>query len=449
VAKKASSSKFAVSDLLFKPEPPILPADVKRLFHARSAELSRGLETLKANLDIDGKRSKRSDKRPWVIHGESRSGKSHLARRIFAELPSTGGRIQCIIPCGGRLDAMILMRELFEDLRGQYKNRLLDQRMDDNPLAQPIVALAEQLIDKIALFKNDVQAVELTYEAASKKSFDLGTELGGAPLLLKFLTKIQTEQSSKNSVKVTLRPPTPLDLAEVCGIMVETLLRLGRLRHALILVDDVDLIEGYISSQQNARQQRSVLAEALSALHGTAGVDVVLTARSWYAHAKKDLSTLIDLALASQLTPDELIGIHDRRFKLYGGKSGLAGFLARPALQQFAQDVEGLPGVFLQHLNTAFYHYQNEGDPAERDYPWLLQVFLRRLPDWRDKCGKAMAAIEQAMKSGRRTVDISEGNPFFGTVLDNEFVYQSYDSETTYFISGFMRKVLASSGGSP
>ena len=34
-----------------------------------------------------------------------------------------------------------------------------------------------------------------------------------------------------------------LDLAEYCGLMVETLIGLGLLKHALILIDDVDLLE--------------------------------------------------------------------------------------------------------------------------------------------------------------------------------------------------------------
>jgi hypothetical protein len=447
VAKAGQSSKFAVNDLLFKPEPPVAPRDVKELFKGRAAELERGRETLKANLDLEGERSKRADKRPWVVHGESRSGKSHLARRIFADIPPRKDRIQCLIPSGGRLDALAVMRDLFETLRGEYKSRIWDQTLTEDPLKQPAVQLVEQLVEKIGMFASGVQAVELTHEAGERDSVDLGAELGGAPLLFKFLTKYQTERTQKNAIKVTLRAPVALDLAEVCGIMVEALLRLQLVKHALILVDDVDLLEGYVSAQQNARQQRPVLAAALHALHGTPGVDVVLTARSWYAHAQKDLSTLVDLALAQPMTPDELAAVHDSRLGVYGGKSGIRSFLSRPALRELANDVDSLPGVFIQHLGTAFYHYQNEAEHGERDYDWFLGVFRRRLPDWRDKCGRGLAAIEQAMRDGRRTVDVTDGNPFFGTVLDNEFVHQSYDSETTYFISGVMRRLLRESVG--
>jgi hypothetical protein len=150
------------------------------------------------------------------------------------------------------------------------------------------------------------------------------------------------------------------------------------------------------------------------------------------------------------MTPEELAGIHDRRLKVYGGKS-VKPFLTRTALEQLGKDVEGLPGVFLQHLDSAFYQFQNESDWQERSYQWLLDVFIGRLPEWRDKCGRGLAAIEKAMQENRRTVDVTEGNPFLATVLDNEWVYQSYDSETTYFISGLMRRLLheSSTRGGP
>ncbi len=440
-------SLFAVDTLLFKPEPPVLPKDVRALFHGREQELQRGLETLKANLDVEGKRSKQSDKRPWVIHGESRSGKSHLARRIFADMPSSALRLQCLISSGGRLDALTVLRDLFEVLRGEFKTRILDERLAASPLKNPDVRLVLQLIEKVGLFTSDVQAVELSSEEGERSAGDLGAELGGAPLLFKFLAKYQAERTQKNTVKLVLRPPTPLDVAEVCGIMVETLLRLQLLKHALLLIDDVDLLEGYVNPQQNARQQRTILANALDHLHGVPWIDVVLTARSWYAHAHKDLQPLVDLGEAPVMTPDQLAGIHDRRFKLYSGKRGPRSFLDRPALLQLAQDVEGLPGVFIQHLQTAFYHFQNEGQPGERDYAWFLDLFRRRLEGFRDRCRPAMEVVETAIRDGRGRVDVTAGNPFFGTVLDNELVYQSYYSETTYFISGLMWKVLNPSSG--
>ena len=207
-------------------------------------------------------------------------------------------------------------------------------------------------------------------------------------------------------------------------------------------MDDVDLLEGYLSPVRNARSQRSLLADAINVLHGAPGVDVVLTARSWYFHSRKELQTLVDLSKAPPMTADELIGVHDRRFQTYGKKRGPSGFLEPEALERLAQDVDGLPGVFLQHLQTAFYVFQNESEAEVRNYDWLVDVFRREIETVRDKCSLGLQAIEEAVRGGRLTVDVTQSNPFFGTVLENEFVYQSYYSETTYFMSGFLRKVL-------
>lgn len=440
MGKKSGASRYAVSADLFKPEPPISSKEIKDLFCGRQTEFVRGLELLKANFDVAGRQSKRGDKRPWVIHGESRSGKSHLARRIFAELPSTEKRIQIVVTAGERLDAITVMRELFELLRGEFMRRMSDQRLEQDFLKKPLVDIVRQLIERIALFRNDVQSVELSTEASRRDAFDVGGELSAAPLLSKFLAKYQTETVSKSAVKLNLRPPTPGDLADVCGIMIETLLTLHRINHALILVDDIDLLEAYQSATQNARQQRSILGQALDQLHGTPGIDVVLTARSWYVHSRKDLQTLVDLGMSRPMQAAELVEIHNRRLKTKG--RGTGPFLNADALLVVAGDVEGLPGVFLQHLDSAFYQFLNEEDPAPRDYDWFLEVFRQRIELFKQRCGPALELIRQAIHAGQMTIDVTKENPFFGTELHNDFVYQSYWNERNYFVSGLMRKLL-------
>jgi hypothetical protein len=348
-----------------------------------------------------------------------------------------------MIPSGGRLNALAVMRDLFETLRAEFQVRIFNPGFPSDPLRQPIVNLARQVIDKIGLFESGVQSATLTLEESDAEVVEAGLGTSGTALLLvKFLAKYQTQRTEKNIFGVSLRPPTPIDLAEVCGVIVETLLNLKLIQHALILVDDADLLEAYITPEQNARDQRSLLADALQVLHSAPGIDVVVTARSWYAHSRKELQTLVDLARSPTLSANELKKIHDQRFRLYGSKDWPYSFLTESALQQLAKDTEGLPGVFLQHLNAAFYEFQNEDGWQQHDYAWLINVFRSHIDNFREKCGPAFAAIEKSLKEGAPNVDVSQNNPFFGTVIDNEFVYQSYYSETTYFMSGILRKIL-------
>ena len=334
MAEKRQHSKYAIDQQLFKPEPPIEPRQVKRLFHGREREFLRGFEGLKSGIDIGGKRSRKDDKWPWVIHGESRSGKSHLARRIFAALPDTDLRPQFRIVAGGRLNAINVMRELFEEMRGRFLNRILDQRLTDDPLRFVDVQIAKQLVEEVGLFQSGVTSVTLSVEHSSTDTGDIGLELGGGTKLAKFVAKFQSQRAEKNAVNLTLRPPTPADLAEVCGIMAETLLRRKLIRHILILMDDVDLLEGYVSPDQNARAERSLLAEAIRILHDTAGMDLVVTARSWYYHAQKELQTLVDLAMANPIPVADMLGIHDQRWEVFAEKLSADGFLSRDALRE-------------------------------------------------------------------------------------------------------------------
>ena len=105
MSKKKAISKYAVDTSLFKPEPPADVKLVKALFAGRDAQLTRGYETLSNQCDVNGKRSKSFDKRPWVIHGESRSGKSHLARRILAEFRPNPMRLQFLVPAREKIEA--------------------------------------------------------------------------------------------------------------------------------------------------------------------------------------------------------------------------------------------------------------------------------------------------------------------------------------------------------
>ena len=73
-----------------------MPALVKDLFCWRDKELEQGLKVLDGNLDVGGMRAATRDKRPWVIHGDTRSGKSHLARRLMLE------KMYAFLPVAGR-----------------------------------------------------------------------------------------------------------------------------------------------------------------------------------------------------------------------------------------------------------------------------------------------------------------------------------------------------------
>jgi hypothetical protein len=210
------------------------------------------------------------------------------------------------------------------------------------------------------MFLNEAQSATITREKGDEATLEVGGELTG--LLGKLLGKYQSRESAKEARQIVLKPPTAQTLAEVCGVMVETLMRHKLAEHLLVLVDDVDLLDYAAPSPQQARVQRSLLTDALCTLHGQPGVDVVVTARSWFVYSGKDLTQLVDLT-QSALPPEVLIAIHDNHIRQFAAKAGLRRFLTPDALQAFAMVVpEGnnpFVGTALDNL-FVFQSYHNE-----------------------------------------------------------------------------------------
>src|SRR5262249_51764653 len=158
---------------------------------------------------------------------------------------------------GGQLDAIRVMWELYREFRDSFDIRIRDQKLKSDPLQISEIQISKQLVDRIALFESsNAQTLTLTFEKAGRTASEVAGEVGGGTLLAKFIAKLQREHSHKDGIQLSVRSPTPTDLADICGIIAETLLRNGLIRHMLVLLDDIDLLETYQSPQQNARVQR-------------------------------------------------------------------------------------------------------------------------------------------------------------------------------------------------
>jgi hypothetical protein len=51
--------------------------------------------------------------------------------------------------------------------------------------------------------------------------------------------------------------------------------------------------------------------------------------------------------------------------------------------------------------------------------------------------------IRKAAQEGRLEMIVGQTNPFFGTVFDNLFVFQSYYNEQCYFTSPLVKRIFA------
>src|SRR5205085_8513094 len=130
--------------------------------------------------------------------------------------------------------------------------------------------LVNNLIERMMLFLDEAQTATVTHERADESTIEVGGEL--SVLLDKFVGKFQSKNASKEARQIILKPPTAETLAELCGIMLETLMDLQLTDHLLVLVDDVDLLDPTASTVQSARVQRVLLTSALCTLHAQPGI---------------------------------------------------------------------------------------------------------------------------------------------------------------------------------
>ena len=186
-----------------------------------------------------------------------------------------------------------MIADIFRQLVGLFRERTQNERLPEPVAGRPNVGIVNNLIERMLLFLNEAQTATETQEKSADTTLEVGGEVSG--LLGKFVGKFQSKDTGKETRQVVLKAPTAEMLAELCGVMLETLMALKLADHLLVLVDDVDLLDPTAPTAQQARVQRALLTAAVCTLHGQPGIDVLLTARSWFVYSGKELNHLVDL----------------------------------------------------------------------------------------------------------------------------------------------------------
>ena len=430
---------------VFRAEPPEDDATAVKLMVGRDEVVKRAYQDLRRGWDKGGRKAKRGRKHPWLIEGETRSGKSHLARCLFARFKDDGGKCRKIqVPARARGDAVTVIHSIFELLRDEFF-AYYNNELSTNLVGQAYSELTCAVISGFDSFfgPGGVPAENVKVTTSRETTDTMGTEAAIFHLAAKF------QQSSKaaGATELTLRPPSPVLLAEVCGTIVDTLHRAGLLDHLLILVDDVDLLAPYEDPEHTGRATQAHLAAALCELHRAPCVDVVVTGRSWYAILQKEFTSLVDLVDAP-MTVAQLAEVHDRRLKMAVGRRSLPKeFLELGALEEAATLSSFLPGVFLQHLDAAFTQWgREEDDWTPRSLAWYLDFWRRRWDAYREFAPVAAERLAAAVAAGELVVDVTDGNFVADTRFDNVFAFQSYWNEKMYTIPPLARRILIEPG---
>jgi hypothetical protein len=442
VARQRSKADYGLD--VFRAEPPSDDRTAIRLLVGREDVVERAYQGLRRHLDIGGLTTKPTGKHPAIIQGETRSGKSHLAKCLFARFRESDKRLRIEVPARNRGDALAVIRAIFERLRDEFYGYFNGELAGD-VVGEQFMQLTATIVGGFDFFWGPggmtADSMKLT------TNWERADTVANEAAVFRLAAKFQNTSKSGGGTELTLRPPSALLLAEACGVIVDALNRAGLLDHVLVLVDDVDLVARYNSPQDNGRVSQSELATALCELHRSPCVDVVVTARSWYANSQKEFTPLVNLAAEPPLTPAQLAEIHDRRMALAIGKRALPRvFLAPEALEEAAAYASCLPGVFLQHLDASFDQWRREEDWGQRSAEWYLGVFRDLWNRYRQFAPAAAERLAQSVNAGKFTLDVEDENLLAGTVFDNEFAFQSYFNETTYIIPPLVRAIVRSVG---
>ncbi|MBF0625695.1 MAG: hypothetical protein HQL82_12905 [Magnetococcales bacterium] len=330
-------------------------------------------------------------------------------------------------------------RDLFLDCLAQVDPAQLDD------IGQAWFSRTIDLMEQVARFSSGANQVQWKVSRQDQSQLGLDVRATPVPKILQFQMRMGAGRGQGEEESVTLGVPGPDAYAEYIGIMVDTLLRLKRLDHLLILVDDADLLVVDAGDREYGEGertgQRSQLADALLALYRCRGIDVLLTARSLYARSKKEFHTLVDLSWHSPMPEETLAEIYGVHMVTFGPRDGDPGdFLPSPVVAEAARLANHLPGLFLQHLRIAYERSVREL-PFPRDIDWYLEVFRQRLREMLRISPDGTNVLLEAIRNNRMEISVPGSDPFYGSDLDNEFVIQSYYAHGLYEIVPLVSRI--------
>ncbi|MCA9569155.1 MAG: hypothetical protein KC656_15005, partial [Myxococcales bacterium] len=252
---------------LFQSNPPNDPDDIRGLFCNRERELAFGVALLQdQSLDRIG-----------AIHGETRCGKSHLARRLLVEVDELGlpflpiqVNANDLGTARGALESVFyaLLGALGEVPRGQV------EAIDSDSLGH--AAVFDQVLERLHAIEPLVEGIQIrrTEEHSQKlsRTASVSIDLGSSGNLGSSMERVSRQVFEQGVL-------TERQLAEVFLREASDLLHLVTCKRVLLYVDDLDLLaQGDESDGTQVRR----LIELLKVLATTDSVTVLASVRTQF-----------------------------------------------------------------------------------------------------------------------------------------------------------------------
>lgn len=370
---------------LFVSTPPSLDNDeeralVRALFYNRDRELAYATEKLKAG---------GTSGQVLAIHGATRAGKSHFARRLVLALEELRLPLTpVVVDANSKGSARAVLRELFQQL-----HRLLPSTAapGDDPAKYREAWLD---CDRVKpLLDGAVQEITFSVEHTRASAGSVGLRVGPQTAVAE--ARAQHERKDTEGSRYTLRAPTDEELTA----WVRYALGLFRQHHpryrALFLLDDADLVaRGGIEGTEAAQ----TLFDRLSDLAKDSGCLVLVTVRQRaYNGRDKEFDTLAELKRWRD--PKDTLAVYHRHVERF--HEGREVF-TEEAITCLAEESMGMVGMFLQLCGEV--HRLAYGEPLPLDWSTVKRCLREQFEDWAatPELLPIAAQVRTAMRDARR-----------------------------------------------
>ena len=391
---------------LFVSTPPSLDQRelVRALFYNRDRELSYATEKLRAG-GVSGQ--------ILAIHGATRAGKSHFARRLVLEvegqhLPLT----PLVVDANSKGSARAVLREMFQRL-----HRLLPQ---EPPPGNDPTAYAEAWADcdrVKPLLDGSVQEITFSVERArtTQRSGGVGLRIGPQVAFagLQLDARAMREQKETGGEKYTLRSPTDEELTG----WVKFVLALFRQHYpgyrVLFVVDDADLVAR--GGNEGTEASQSLYDRLDDLAHDPACLVVVTVRQRAYNGRDKEFDTLAELKRWRD--PNDTLAVYRRHVERF--HEGRDVFTPE-ALTKLAEECMGMVGMFLQLCGELY--RMGFGETLPMGWEAVKRCLAEQFDDWSNtpELLPIAARVREAMARNTKEVRFDaalENNPLLLRVL--------------------------------
>lgn len=397
--------------MLFDPNPPEAEGDVEALFHNRVNELRDAMDKLRAP---------HLPALPLVVHGPSRSGKSHFARYLVQVAVREGAPFfPILVAAGEKMNARRVLARMYRRLLdtipqfppGVKGEEALEGWQRELQEFHEVLPLVDDASKEFELETTRVEAQQrqsrFGFSFGPSVTFKSALPTAGAHTVepkvdLKLEATRGSDQSRSETHKVKGKVSLPTDEHVVAwiGRLLALRRRIDARTRVLFTVDDLDLLD----PRKESGDVCGVLLDLLTELTRTSDCVVIVTVRTRsYNERAKDLPLLAHIRGWSDT--GELRRVYDLRVEQLN--DGEAVFEPE-AVEWLAQRVEGRVGMLLQLCRELS---AGAGRPVARQV--VLERLREQLDEWRGRAEfyLVIPKVVAAVKQQRMQVEFEEALP--------------------------------------